>query len=303
MSAKIGELVNLGFTQQEAMDALKQFNWNETAALNHLLTQPHDQELDKASTLYSVSQSLQIRPEDEQMAQAIQRSLEDQVQPEFFSFEPLPAEQRQREAGIPVGIKNVGNTCYFNSLLQTYFMIPKFVQEVLTFHCAEGTEGSKSTNLVEQLQKLFTSLIRSNQKYVDPLNVLHALVDDYGNHIQIGDQKDVGEFNMILVARIEEGLKGKRSEEELLIQLSGTQLNLAEQGIISNLFYGKQWELICAVEEDQSPVQLTNSGVFGQILVDVDDKDLYTAWDSASFSTIEDFATPQGATTAATQEI
>lgn len=35
--------------------------------------------------------------------------------------------------GSPVGLKNVGNTCYFNSMLQTYFMIPDFRRAVLTF--------------------------------------------------------------------------------------------------------------------------------------------------------------------------
>lgn len=32
--------------------------------------------------------------------------------------------------GERIGLKNVGNTCYFNSLLQTYFSIPKFRYDV-----------------------------------------------------------------------------------------------------------------------------------------------------------------------------
>lgn len=32
--------------------------------------------------------------------------------------EPLDVEQRMRvEKDVPIGLKNVGNTCYFNSLL------------------------------------------------------------------------------------------------------------------------------------------------------------------------------------------
>ena len=49
------------------------------------------------------------------------------------SYEPLNPEQRKREEGMPCGLKNIGNTCYFNSLLQVYYNMPRFVQEVLEF--------------------------------------------------------------------------------------------------------------------------------------------------------------------------
>jgi hypothetical protein len=57
--------------------------------------------------------------------------------------------------------------------------------------------------LVTQLQRLFAFMTRSSRKYQDPSPVLNALVDDYGNQIKIGEQEDVGEFNMVLISRIE----------------------------------------------------------------------------------------------------
>jgi ubiquitin C-terminal hydrolase len=46
--------------------------------------------------------------------------------------EPLDLDQRQRvESELPVGLKNVGNTCYFNSLLQAIFMLPNISQKVI----------------------------------------------------------------------------------------------------------------------------------------------------------------------------
>jgi hypothetical protein len=36
--------------------------------------------------------------------------------------------------------------------------------------------------------------------------VLQALVDDYGHPILFGEQKDIGEFNLNFLERIEEGL-------------------------------------------------------------------------------------------------
>jgi ubiquitin carboxyl-terminal hydrolase 25 len=53
---------------------------------------------------------------------------------------------------------------------------------------------------------LFATLAISDKKYTDPSAVLHAIVDDYGNPIQIGEQKDIGEFNNTFLARIQEGL-------------------------------------------------------------------------------------------------
>ena len=47
--------------------------------------------------------------------------------------EPLNPEQRKREASVPCGLKNIGNTCYFNSILQVYYNIPGFVQAIFDF--------------------------------------------------------------------------------------------------------------------------------------------------------------------------
>ena len=46
------------------------------------------------------------------------------------------------------------------------------------------------------------------KKYQNPGNLLNCFVDGFGNQIRIGDQQDVGEFNMTLLERIDEGLKG-----------------------------------------------------------------------------------------------
>jgi ubiquitin carboxyl-terminal hydrolase 25/28 len=61
------------------------------------------------------------------------------------SFEPLNPEQRKRVDGTPVGLKNVGNTCYFNSLMQTYFMIPQLVKEIGSFKPHPTNEENKDS--------------------------------------------------------------------------------------------------------------------------------------------------------------
>ncbi len=36
-----------------------------------------------------------------------------------------------REQNQAVGLLNIGNTCYFNSLLQIYYSLPSFVEKIL----------------------------------------------------------------------------------------------------------------------------------------------------------------------------
>jgi hypothetical protein len=49
-------------------------------------------------------------------------------------------------------------------------------------------------------------MIMANRKYVDPTAVLRSLTDDFGNQISIGEQRDIGEFLLNFIERIEEGL-------------------------------------------------------------------------------------------------
>lgn len=115
--------------------------------------------------------------------------------------------------------------CYFNSIIQPYFFIPTFTEKILQAFLPEQRlqEQLKGLNkqvkdeislkrvkhsrhLVVYLSKLLGQMIMSNKKYLDPKFVLKSLCDDFGNRIQIGEQKDIGEFNMNFIERVEEGL-------------------------------------------------------------------------------------------------
>lgn len=90
-----------------------------------------------------------------------------------------------------------------------------------------------SKKLVNETKKLFATMLLSDKKYTDPSRVLHAIVDDFGNPIQIGEQKDIGEFNSTFLARIQEGLNAdqileKLQELEVQKQMSQNTLEKAE---------------------------------------------------------------------------
>ena len=68
---------------------------------------------------------------------------------------------------------------------------------------------------MENLKQLFCGLIASDRKYIDPTPVISSIVDDYGNDLVIGDQKDIGEFNLVFLSRIEDGLEEARKGKEM----------------------------------------------------------------------------------------
>ena len=77
---------------------------------------------------------------DPEMEHAIAASL-NQKSKHDRNYEPIArVDQRIREQNQPTGLRNVGNTCYFNSLLQVYYTLPNFVTKILQFE-VELNEG------------------------------------------------------------------------------------------------------------------------------------------------------------------
>lgn len=58
-------------------------------------------------------------------------------------------------------------------------------------------------------------MVLSEKKYGDPSNVLNSLVDNYGQSLKIGNQEDIGEFNLNFLERVSEGLEKMEPEEDV----------------------------------------------------------------------------------------
>ena len=59
----------------------------------------------------------------------------------------------------------------------------------------------------------------SAKKYTDPTGVLRAITDDQGQAIEIGEQKDMGEFNQTLLARIQDGLMSQKLIQRYFMEI------------------------------------------------------------------------------------
>lgn len=66
--------------------------------------------------------------------------------------------------------------------------------------------------LIHELQILFTSMALGKKKYLDPSGVLESVVDDQGDQVAIGEEKDISEYNSMLLTRIQDAFNWKREK-------------------------------------------------------------------------------------------
>ena len=104
-----------------------------------------------------------------------------------------------------VGIKNLGCTCYMNSLFQIFYNIPSFRESIINCECP-----NQKKNSLFQLKKLFFSLKYSESQYCDAVDFCNNFDDRVLN---THEQMDIDEFFVILLDKIEEHLKGTQNAD------------------------------------------------------------------------------------------
>lgn len=104
-----------------------------------------------------------------------------------------------RSATGYVGLKNLSNTCYLNSLMTQLFMNLSFREFMLTAHVAEGS----SQKLLQQTQKLFAEMQNSVMRCADPQELTQSIRTYDDTHIDVTVQMDVDEFYNLLFDRWE----------------------------------------------------------------------------------------------------
>ena len=293
--SQIEKILDMGFTQKQAEKALLDSKDDIYLAINSLVNQKSKTESNSCLSSKNPEKNLQkfekVAEIEKELSQAIENSIK-YAQNELVFNEVFISPNLKRKNGVPVGLLNIGNTCYFNSLIQFYFMIPSLVLEILNYSCHPFYKNQEIPSdesqklafvrkkagicLVENLQRLISFMICSHKKFIDPTSVLNCIVDDFGQEILIGDQKDVGEFHMILVGMIEEGLKTQfLSENEKKNFFNDQSLLVPYNCIVSQLFYAKQVEYLKIVSSSNRKIK--NNATFAQIILDVEEKELYSA--------------------------
>ncbi|XP_065737815.1 ubiquitin carboxyl-terminal hydrolase 28 isoform X9 [Phocoena phocoena] len=124
---------------------------------------------------------------------------------EVWGENPNPNDWR-RVDGWPVGLKNVGNTCWFSAVIQE----------------------KRNIVFMQELQYLFALMMGSNRKFVDPSAALDLLKGAFRSPEE--QQQDVSEFTHKLLDWLEDAF-------QLAVNINSNPRNKSENPMVQ-LFYG-----------------------------------------------------------------
>ncbi|KAF8857285.1 ubiquitin C-terminal hydrolase-like protein [Acephala macrosclerotiorum] len=99
-----------------------------------------------------------------------------------------------------VGLRNLSNTCYLNSLFTQLFMNVPFREFMLNAHVSDSLNSQK---LLSETQQLFGHMQNSFKRYVDPANLASSIRTYDESQIDVTIQMDVDEFYNLLFDRWE----------------------------------------------------------------------------------------------------
>ncbi|XP_053450607.1 ubiquitin carboxyl-terminal hydrolase 28 isoform X7 [Nycticebus coucang] len=153
---------------------------------------------------------------------------------EVWGENPNPNDWRRID-GWPVGLKNVGNTCWFSAVIQSLFQLPEFRRLVLSYNlpqnvlenCQSHTD-KRNIMFMQELQYLFALMMGSNRKFVDPSAALDLLKGAFRSSEE--QQQDVSEFTHKLLDWLEDAF-------QLAVNVNSNPRNKSENPMVQ-LFYG-----------------------------------------------------------------
>ena len=107
-----------------------------------------------------------------------------------------------------VGLRNLGSTCYMNSIMQQLYMVPTFRYAIMGANDNDSINpnlryGDQDDNLLHQLQVMFSYLNLSEKQFFEPKYFCHSFKDIDGQPTNPKIQQDSMEFYINFCDQIE----------------------------------------------------------------------------------------------------
>ncbi|CAI5703595.1 unnamed protein product [Peronospora effusa] len=147
------------------------------------------------------------------------------------------------QRGKYVGLKNLGCTCYLNSTIQSFFMMPRFRRQVLRLQSnGSGSDKPEAVSLTYELQSLFAHLEGSAKPYYNPRPFTRAMKTWDGEIVDVNVQQDASEFLTSFFQQIESEMNG--------ISAGSGDHYTSEENIL-NTFFGGEFSNELVAEGDR----------------------------------------------------
>ncbi|XP_066501252.1 ubiquitin carboxyl-terminal hydrolase 28 [Hoplias malabaricus] len=192
----------------------------------------------QAAIELSLQESQQAQAEERELHRALEVSAEENAarvkrkRSEASGESCSPADWIRQE-GWPVGIRNVGNTCWFSAVIQSLFHLPVFRRLVLNYCLSERVlekckSHSEKRNIafMQELRCLFALMVGSNRRFVDPSAAVELLRDAFRTSEA---QQDVSEFTHKLLDWLEDAFQ---------LAANGSNPEDKQDNPMVQLFYG-----------------------------------------------------------------
>ncbi|KAI9338264.1 hypothetical protein DFJ73DRAFT_848066 [Zopfochytrium polystomum] len=192
---------------------------------------------------------------------------------------------QETSGDVPVGLTNIGNTCYLNSLLQMYLTITPLRERLKTIssqNTAMEVDNSESENgpvdkakFLQYMSQLFDGLVTAptSMRAVAPAKELAQLA--LGNtNLQVGSQQDVNECMENMVSLLEFGFSSIGDDSML--------------ATVKSLFYGKTLQTLTFKESSGVTKKNSKEEDFLCLIIDVAPT-LYDSLDAAFRSSEVDY--------------
>ncbi|XP_067617273.1 ubiquitin carboxyl-terminal hydrolase puf [Eurosta solidaginis] len=116
-----------------------------------------------------------------------------------YPWDYWPRDEGRSECGY-VGLTNLGATCYMASCIQHLYMMPQARAAILN---VPPTGAQKHGPTLLELQRMFAYLLESERKAYNPRSFCRVYQMDH-QPLNTGEQKDMAEFFIDLVSKLEE---------------------------------------------------------------------------------------------------
>ena len=154
----------------------------------------------------------------------------------------------------PIGLNNVGNICYLNSILQFFFSF-KDIHHILDLYNLEAdSKLSRAEEFVACLKKLFIQMIVSDEQSISLDRKIAEMA------LAFGEQQDITECLESILDMFQDAFKGE------------------SKAIIQSLFFGKILQTLTYTKQGKVEMS-TKEEEFNSLIVDVFD-DIYVCLDT-----------------------